>query len=180
MKKNILLLLAIVLAAVFLVQGVQLQSVDDYYLEHLEDVTPNAQTVTMSIRCDTVLENYCALEPALQSADYIPQNGIVLPTTEYVLREGDTVFSILSRAARHEKIQLEYQGAEENSYGTVYIQGIHHLYEFSCGPLSGWMYRVNGEFPSKGCSEYQLKNGDQIEWVYTCNLGQDVGCSTQE
>lgn len=50
------------------------------------------------------------------------------------------------------------------------------LDEFSCGALSGWMYRVNGEFPNYGCSRYRLSDGDKIEWVYTCNLGKDVGC----
>ena len=38
------------------------------------------------------------------------------------------------------------------------------------------MYRVNGEFPNKGCSDYKLSDGDFIEWVYTCDLGRDVGC----
>ena len=74
-----------------------------------------------------------------------------------------------------------YRGAEKpvelrDSYGSVYIQGIHYLYEFSCGPLSGWMYRVDGEFPNFGCSKYRLKDGQVIEWVYTCDLGKDVGC----
>ena len=40
---------------------------------------------------------------------------------------------------------------------------------------SGWMYKVNGWFPNYGCSRYQLKDGDVIEWVYTCDLGKDVG-----
>ena len=61
------------------------------------------------------------------------------------------------------------------NYGSVYVQGINHLYEFSCGELSGWMYKVNGVFPNYGCSKYVLKNGDKIEWVYTCDLGRDVG-----
>ena len=100
---------------------------------------------------------------------------MILPVTEYELIEGDTVFSVLKRAVREKKIQMEYQGADGNGYKTVYVQGIHHLYEFSCGPLSGWMYRVNGEFPNKGCSDYELKDGDVIEWVYTCDLGQDIG-----
>lgn len=43
------------------------------------------------------------------------------------------------------------------------------------GPLSGWMYKVNGEFPGYGSSKYKLSNGDVIEWVYTCDLGRDVG-----
>ena len=36
-------------------------------------------------------------------------------------------------------------------------------------------YKVNGWFPNYGCSRYQLKEGDTIEWVYTCDLGVDVG-----
>ncbi len=38
------------------------------------------------------------------------------------------------------------------------------------------MYQVNGEFPNYGCSKYKLKDGDRIAWVYTCDLGKDVGC----
>ena len=92
------------------------------------------------------------------------------------LRDGDTVYSVLSRAVRYNKIQMEYQGARDNPFGSVYIQGINYLYEFSCGELSGWMYRVNGKFPEYGCSLYGLSDGDVIEWVYTCDLGRDVGC----
>ena len=56
-----------------------------------------------------------------------------------------------------------------------YIEGIANLYEFDCGPLSGWMYQVNGWFPNYGCSRYQMQDGDNIAWVYTCDLGNDVG-----
>lgn len=37
------------------------------------------------------------------------------------------------------------------------------------------MYKVNGSFPGKGPSAYKLKDKDTIEWVYTCDLGRDVG-----
>ncbi len=43
------------------------------------------------------------------------------------------------------------------------------------GNLSGWMYSVNGWFPNYGCSRYALKDGDIVEWRYTCDLGYDVG-----
>lgn len=36
-------------------------------------------------------------------------------------------------------------------------------------------YSVNGWFPNYGCSRYQLKNGDVVEWCYTCDLGEDLG-----
>ena len=50
----------------------------------------------------------------------------------------------------------------------------------SCGELSGWMYKVNNKFPKYGCSNYNLKDGDDIVWSYTCDLGRDVGCDFVE
>ena len=57
----------------------------------------------------------------------------------------------------------------------LYIEGIGNLYEFDCGAESGWMYAVNGWFPNYGCSQYALQDGDTVTWVYTCDLGRDVG-----
>ena len=33
---------------------------------------------------------------------------------------------------------------------------------------------MNGWSPNYGCSRYALKDGDVIEWQYTCNLGIDI------
>ena len=57
----------------------------------------------------------------------------------------------------------------------AYVEGIHNLYEFDCGALSGWMYKVNGWYPNYGSSRYQLKDGDVVEWRFTCDLGNDIG-----
>lgn len=176
MKKDILAISVIIFLIAVVINGTNIQSTDEYYLTHIDDITPDSKTVTISIRCDTILDNYDDLDPALRSEEFVPPDGVILPPTEYVLRPGDTVFDILDRAVRYNKIQMEYQGADQNSYGSVYIQGIHYLYEFSCGHLSGWMYRVDGEFPNYGCSKYELKDGQIIEWIYTCDLGKDIGC----
>lgn len=176
MKKDILSILGIILLVAAVINGTHIQSVDEYYLTHIDDITPDSETVTISIRCNTILDNYSELDLSLRSEEFVPSDGVILPPTEYVLRPGDTVFDILDRAVRYNRIQMEYQGADQNSYDSVYIQGIHYLYEFSCGPLSGWMYRVDGVYPNYGCSKYKLTNGQVIEWVYTCNLGKDVGC----
>ncbi len=175
MKKDILAVFGIILILAVLINGTHIQSVDEYYLTHIDDITPESETVTLSIRCDTVLQHYEDLDPALRSEEFVPPDGVILPPTEYVLREGDTVFDILDRAVRYNKIQMEFQGAAKSPFGSVYMQGIHYLYEFSCGPLSGWMYRVDGEFPHYGCSRYELHDGQNIEWIYTCDLGQDIG-----
>jgi hypothetical protein len=173
MKKDLFVLCIIAVIVTLLVIGVKVQSVDDYYLTHLGDITEESETVFLSIECDTILNNWDELDDSLKSEKYVPADGFILEKTEYVLRPGDTVFNILDRAVRHNRIHMECIYSYQ--YSSVYVQGINQLYEFSCGPLSGWMYNVNGTYPQYGCSAYKLKDGDIIQWKYTCDLGRDVG-----
>lgn len=175
MKKDILVIAFIILLIAVLVSGTKIQSVEEYYMTHIDDITEDSETVFISIKCDTILDNWDKLTPSLKDEKYVPKDGVILELTEYVLRPGDTVFDILNRATRHNKIQMEFQGANETSYDSTYIKGINFLYEFSCGPLSGWMYMVNSGFPDFGASKYDLKDGDIIEFKYTCDLGRDLG-----
>ena len=99
MKKDLIALFAIILMIAVLINGTNIQSVDEYYLTHIDDITPDSETVTISIRCDTILRNYDDLDPALRSPEYVPPDGVILPVTEYVLRPGDTVFDILGAKA---------------------------------------------------------------------------------
>ena len=105
----------------------------------------------------------------------MPDDGIILPKTQYVLEQGDSVFDLLLRATRSKEIQLDFTGNPDNASGVVYIKGINHIYEYSCGPLSGWLFKINGEFSSKESSGHFLSDNDYVEWVYTCDLGRDVG-----
>lgn len=173
MKKDLFAIVVIVALVVLVASGTKVQSVDDYYLTHIDDITEDSQTVTISIRCDTILDNWDKLDDSLKSDKYVPADGVILPTFRAVLRKGDTVYDIFSRVTRYSKIVTDC--VYTVNYSSVYVKGINHLYEFSCGELSGWMYRVNGVFPGYGCSKYVLKDGDVIEWVYTCDLGRDVG-----
>lgn len=173
LRKDLLLVAVIVLIGVILFKGTKIQSVEEYYLTHIDDITPESETIKISIRVDNVLNHLDKLPPALVEK-YIPKDGIILEETEYVLRPGDTVFDVLLRTVRHNKIQMDYQGSEKNRFGSVYIKGINHLYEYSCGPLSGWMYQVNDVFPDEGMSQYKLDDGDVITIHYTCDLGRDL------
>ena len=170
MKKDLLILFAVVLALAVLIGGSEFQSVEEYYLVHIDDIEEDSETVFISIDCTDVLRHMDDLDLALREEGYIPADGMILAPTEYVLRPGDTVFDLLKRTCRHNKIQMEYQGADKNAFGTVYVQGIGYLYEFSCGPQSGWIFTVNGEFPDRGCSDYKLSDGDKVEWKYSCSL----------
>lgn len=174
MKKDILKIFVVILLAVFIIGSADIQTVDQYYMTHMEDITDESQTVTVEIRCDTILKNYDKLDDNLKSEKYVPKDGIILKKTKYVLRKDDTAFDMLQRVTQYNKIQMEYQGADLNQYGSVYIKGINYIYEFSCGNLSGWMYTVNGKPADYGCSNYKLKDGDNLCWVYTCDLGNDI------
>lgn len=173
-RKDILTIAFIMLLLAVLINGTKIQSVEEYHLIHIDDITEDSETVFISIESSTILDHWDQLDPALQSEKYVPKDGVILDRTEYVLRPNDTVFDILLRTIRHNQIHMEFQGATENVFNSVYIQGINHLYEFSCGPLSGWMYAVNGEFPDYGVSKYELADGDEVEFKYTCDLGRDL------
>ena len=175
MKKDLLIIgfLVVILSIVF--SGTKIQSVDEYYLTHADDIRKDSKVVTLSIQATTLVGHEDKVKPEIRS--FIPKDGVVLKPTKYVLRKDDTAFDILQRATRQERIQMEYQGADKNIYKSVYIQGISYLYEFSAGEGSGWMYRVNGKFPNVGVSRYRLKDGDQIDFLYTTELGRDIGGS---
>ena len=133
---------------------------------------PKPVTVTLEIRCDTLSSYMSKLEnPAIK--DYIPTDGTILAKTTYKGTTDNTVFDVLNTLCRNNDIQLEFSYTP--IYESYYIEGINYLYEFDGGNLSGWMYKVNDWFPNYGCSSYFLSDGDVIEWVYTCDLGKDVG-----
>jgi len=128
-------------------------------------------TCTISISCATILDNLELCDP--EKLELVPEDGWILKPTVVTFYEGESVFNVLQRTCKQHKIHMEFVNTP--IYNSAYIEGIHNLYEFDVGELSGWMYKVNGWFPNYGCSRYQLKDGDVIEWVYTCDLGYDVG-----
>ena len=128
-------------------------------------------TCTFSIECSTILNNLYQLDP--DKLEMVPSGGVILAKTTVTFYEGESVYDVLQRLCKEKGIHMESSWTP--IYNSAYIEGIHNLYEFDCGSLSGWMYRVNGWYPNYGCSRYQLKDGDVVEWRYTCDLGNDVG-----
>lgn len=131
----------------------------------------NQYTCTFSVECSTILNNLDQLEP--EKFDVLPTDGIIFPATEVTFYEGESVYDVLQRICQENNIHMEASWTP--IYNSAYVEGIHNLYEFDCGSLSGWMYRVDGWYPNYGCSRYQLKDGEVVEWRYTCDLGYDVG-----
>ena len=135
------------------------------------EVTDEALTCTLTVRCDSILAHMDWLDP--EKAELVPADGVLFPTATVTFYEGESVFHVLQREMKKAGIHLEFTNTP--IYNSAYIEGIGNLYEYDCGELSGWMYKVNGWFPNYGCSRYPLQAGDDIQWVYTCDLGLDVG-----
>ena len=135
------------------------------------EVSETAWSCTISISCVTILDNMDWLDS--EKEELVPEDGWLLPPTEVTFYEGESVFHVLQRTCKQQGIHMEYMNTP--LYNSAYIEGIGNLYEFDCGSLSGWLYQVNGWFPNYSCSRYVLSDGDEICWVYSCDLGEDVG-----
>ena len=134
------------------------------------------RTCTVSISCAVLLDHMDELPK--EKRPLVPEDGWILEPTEVRFAKGENVFDVLQRATRAHKIHMEY--SQTPMYNSAYLEGIGNLYEFDCGNLSGWMYSVNDWFPNYGCSQYTLEDGDVIRWVYTCDLGADVGAEVPD
>lgn len=130
------------------------------------------QTCTISIECSTVLNHMEDLTAGKE--EIVPEQGVILETETVEYEAGASVYDVLLKVCQEHRIPMESSWTP--MYNSAYIEGIQNLYEFDCGELSGWMYCVNGEYPNYGCSAYEVKPGDVIEWHYTCDLGKDLKC----
>ena len=161
-RKKLLIPGAVLLAAVC--GGVWLLDIRTPAEYYAQEVTGGME-VTFSADCKSVLGRMDTIDPSVNQPSVIPPDGVVIAECTLSLPEGSSAFDALITAARQQQVRVDYTGS---SCGT-YVRSIGYISEFGFGELSGWMYRVNGEFT--------LHEGDVVEFVYTCDLGGDVGDS---
>lgn len=141
--KNTLAVLAVAILLLFAVLMLNIETPD----EHFKTESRQYQYyVTFAIYCDAITK-----EP-------IPYDGVVIGECLIGFDDGESVSDILKRAAKQNGITVD---------GTEYIRTIGTLSEMQYGPLSGWLYSVNGEYPAVPCTEYFPADGDVIVWRYT-------------
>ena len=142
----------------------------DLEIEEEAESVPQRNVCTLSVKCDTILLNIDKL--AQEKLSVVPEDGIIYSEREIEFQPNESVFDVLHREMKNSGIHMEF--TETPMYNSIYIKGINNLYEFDCGDLSGWVYRVNGEMGNIGCSQYIVKQGDHIEWLYSCDMGRDI------
>ena len=128
-------------------------------------------SVTLEVRVDMLLYNMHMLHS--DQHELVPSDGVIFPRAEVIAYSGESVFNVLQREMRRNQIHMASRFTPV--FNSAYVEAINNLYEFDAGALSGWMYRVNGWFPSFGSSRYLLSPGDEIVWLYTLDLGRDLG-----
>lgn len=81
-----------------------------------------------------------------------------------------SVYDGLRKFCSEQNIPMESSG----SGAFIYVRSLCGLKEFDGGPLSGWVYVVNGVYASVGSGGMALCPGDEVVFYYTLDLGKDV------
>lgn len=163
--KNYLFTALVFALSVYLIFTVRIEKTSDYYSAAAAD-GPQIST-EISIRCDSVRGE----------REHIPADGVILEKTVIAVSEKSSAYDQLVAACKSRSIHMD---KEESAFGSAYVKGLANIYEFDFGDLSGWMFAVNGKFSDVGAGEYILQEGDCVEWVYTRELGRDVGAGIPE
>lgn len=96
----------------------------------------------------------------------------IRPTVVYDQPEGTTAMDVFRQVLTANGYTYEAKGS--------YVQAIirpdgTRVAEFSKGQNSGWLFRVNDDFPDVAMDEYQLQDGDVIEVLFTADYTQEPG-----
>lgn len=127
-----------------------------------QTTTKGTVSCTVTVECTSVLNNMDKLK-AGHSA-YVPNDGYIINNYRLNIKNGSTVYDAVRAACSANNVNLN---AVNSSFGK-YIVGFNYIDEKDCGNQSGWLYMVNGKYPSVSCDKYIVENKDKIVFEYTC------------
>ena len=116
------------------------------------DPVPETITVTFQLHTDT--------------------DAWILPTVVRDLPEGTTAFEVFKQVLAANGYTYDAKGSYVRA---VIAPDGTKVAELSKGQYSGWMYRVNGEFPDTYMGAYELEDGDGIEVFFTADYTKEPG-----
>ena len=96
----------------------------------------------------------------------------IAPSVIGDLPEGTTAMDVFRQVLTANGYTYEAKGS--------YVQAVikpdgTKVAEFSKGPNSGWVFRVNGEFPDVAMQDFRLSDGDVIEVFFTADYMDEPG-----
>ena len=117
-------------------------------------VAPDPETITVTFQLHTDTEAW------------------ILPTVVRDLPEGTTAFEVFKQVLAANGYTYDAKGSYVRA---VIAPDGTKVAELSKGQYSGWMYRVNGEFPDTYMGAYELEDGDGIEVLFTADYTKEPG-----
>nr|WP_315019782.1 immunoglobulin-like domain-containing protein [uncultured Aminipila sp.] len=99
--------------------------------------------------------------------------GTWIPTTSVTLKKDAKVYHAFVKVLND--AGFTYVGANRNYVSSITNKDGKILAEFTNGPDSGWLYKVNEKVPNVGLKDYTLANGDKLVWYYTNDWTKDPG-----
>ncbi len=117
-------------------------------------VDPDPETITVTFQLHTDTEAW------------------ILPTLIRDLPEGTTAFEVFKQVLAANGYTYDAKGSYVRA---VIAPDGTKVAELSKGQYSGWMYRVNGEFPDTYMGAYELEDGDVIEVFFTADYTKEPG-----
>lgn len=96
---------------------------------------------------------------------------VLMPPTTLSINKNSTVLSTSIDSFNVNQLAFQTGGSGTDTY----ITSIAGLAQQSSGHLSGWLYKVNDVFIDSSPATYKVGPGDRITWVFTTDLGKDVG-----
>ena len=85
-------------------------------------------------------------------------------------KECKTVLDALLYACDENGVEVRYAGKGS----LAYIQAIGGYAEKDEGPLSGWLFKVNGALATKGAGQTEVGGGDRVSFYYSKDFGKDI------
>lgn len=160
--KNLIFIIVIISAIALFFGFGKLKTKEEYYNNSLDGKKPIGK-ISFSVECNTIKD---------EAEDNIYKSGILFQDKSLTIYENETVYDVMVRLQKDKKITMDAEYSE--LYNSSYVKGLFGLYEFDYGDLSGWIYHVGDIEPSVGCSEWTVKDGDVVRWLYTKDLGRDL------
>lgn len=106
-----------------------------------------------------------ATEEQVQVQIFGPQEegNKILKSGTVDIQSGDTAFDVLEKLDS----DISYTG----SGSTIYVNRIGSYTAGTSGNGGGWLYNINGSYPSRSAGASPVKNGDLVQWVWTSKPG---------
>lgn len=124
---------------------------------------PKVVNCTVTIDCSSISGNGALTAAGNPQLEAYAANPTILSVNINVSDTNDDgrvgVDEAIKQACDAYGIQYEFKSSS-------YLSGMNYLYEFNAGPNSGWMYKVNGRIPNKGCNSYYLNGSEDVLWYY--------------